>query len=77
MLGKHIVSDAMTGVASLHGSLGGLLCIVGDQIWLEDVGDVRKRLLNKSRLVAEDAVLKSAAPAGDFPSLLTPVVCSD
>ena len=67
MLGKHIVSDAMTGVASLHGSLGGLLCVVGDQIWLEDVGDVCKRLLNKSRLVAEDAVLKCADPAGDSP----------
>ena len=54
-----------------------MLCVVGDQIWLEDVGDVRKRLLNKSRLVAEDAVLKSADPAGDSPSLLTLVVCSD
>ena len=57
MLGKNIVSNTGTGVASLNRSLGRLLGVTVDQIWSENVGDVRQRLLPGSRLVAEDAIL--------------------
>ena len=60
MFGKNIVSNTGTGVASLNRSLGRLLGVIVDQIWSEDVGDVRQCLLTGSGLVAEDAILDPA-----------------